>query len=329
MPALYIDRSGLDIELDGHSLLILSPDAPSPSRVPIAQVDFLLLNARNRIDARILARLIEQGSTVVLLSGRGGGRSVSLSGQRHGEAQRRLAQYQAHGDPAFRLRAAKRVLSAKFCNQHRLLRQALATRPDERYALTRGLAALRAAHRSLKGAQSLESLRGIEGAAASAYFAAYAALLPQDAGFTGRNRRPPRDPVNALLSLGYTLLMADARNALHRVGLDPLIGALHELEHHRDALACDLIEPFRPEVDRLVWRLMAERTLTPSQFEHSAAGCFLNKTGRGHFYAAWEAQAPALRQALWRAAMACVKALPGAPFDDDATVPETHPGDGE
>lgn len=104
---------------------------------------------------------------------------------------------------------------------------------------------------------------------------------------TGRNRRPPRDPVNALLSLGYTLLGAEMLSAVQEAGLDPALGFLHGIVPGRESLVLDLIEPLRPGVDALVLRLL-EQVVTPAHFtRHPVQGCRLNKEGWGLFYPAW------------------------------------------
>ena len=96
----------------------------------------------------------------------------------------------------------------------------------------------------------LASLRGLEGVAAREYFQALTEVLPKSLGFHGRNRRPPKDPFNAVLSLGYTLLQAEASIALYGAGLDPYVGFYHALEYGRESLSCDVVEALRPEVDR-------------------------------------------------------------------------------
>ena len=144
--------------------------------------------------------------------------------------------------------------------RERLLAEGLRLRPGQRRLLLRGQAALSDALLSLRetGGLSAAQMMGIEGAAAAAYFEAFGALLPPAAGFSGRNRRPPRDPANALLSLAYTLAHFEAVAAAQRAGLDPAVGFLHALFPGRESLACDLVEPLRPFCERLVWRLFAE-----------------------------------------------------------------------
>jgi CRISPR-associated protein Cas1 len=162
---------------------------------------------------------------------------------------------------------------------------------------------------------------GMEGAAAAAYWEAYAALLPPSAGFAGRNRRPPRDPANAVLSLAYTLAHFEAVAAAQRAGLDPAIGFLHALFPGRESLACDLVEPLRPLCERLAWRLLAEERLRAGHFTRDGEACLLGKAGRLAFYAAWEeAVAPArrlLRRGL-RPLVRAARAACGALLAEDA-----------
>ncbi len=142
------------------------------------------------------------------------------------------------------------------------------------------------------------ALRGIEGAAARAHFSGLAAVLPPSLGFTGRNRRPPRDPANACLSLAYTLLHAEATGVAHAAGLDPLLGFYHRPAFGRESLASDLIEPLRAEVDLWVWTLFRDRDLREDHFTFDKGACLLGKAGRQGFYAAWSAQVKPLRRWL-------------------------------
>ena len=187
---------------------------------------------------------------------------------------------------------SSRVLCALAENGSSLL--ALGGRGGEKIAQITG---------SPHGEASLASLRGLEGAAAAAYFAAYFSAFAPALGATTRNRRPPKDPVNAVLSLSYTLLYSQASSACWAAGLDPALGALHTLVHNRAALACDLMEPHRPRIDLWVWQLFRSETLRPEHFGHDGAGaCLLGKAGRSHFYGAWEAIAKQQSRSLLRQA---------------------------
>ena len=141
---------------------------------------------------------------------------------------------------------------------------------------------------------------GLEGAAA-AYFRALAAAFPPALGFEGRNRRPPRDPVNACLSLGYTLLHGDAVREAAVQGFDPMIGVLHEIAPGRESLACDMVEPLRALVDRFVVELFRGDHLRADGFSRKGAGCLLGKAARKTFFTRWEEEvAPLTRRLLTR-----------------------------
>lgn len=181
------------------------------------------------------------------------------------------------------------LISGKLRRQHALLLQGEHRRPDARNALFDARDTITRIQAQLMGQTAdIPRLRGMEGAAARAYFQGLTALFPPVLRFHGRNRRPPRDPVNACLSLGYTLLHFDAVRAAHAAGLDPLIGFYHRPSFGRESLASDLIEPLRPIVDRWVWLLFRDEELRESHFSLCDGGCFLGKVGRRRFYHRWE-----------------------------------------
>jgi len=127
--------------------------------------------------------------------------------------------------------------------------------------------------------------------------------------FTGRNRRPPRDPLNAVLSLGYTLLRADIVLALYGAGLDPYIGFFHGLSFGRESLAVDLIEPLRPSLDRFAVELFSSGQLRPENFAISQQGCMLGKAGRTRFYPLYEEAAEGFRKRINQSAYDLVNLL--------------------
>jgi CRISPR-associated protein Cas1 len=137
----------------------------------------------------------------------------------------------------------------------------------------------------------LTELLGIEGTAAAIYFEQFATMLKGDQwkfDFRGRNKRPPRDPVNAMLSLGYSVLAKELTGVCHAVGLDPFLGFLHQPRYGRPALALDLMEEFRPlTADSVAISLVNRGELGPEDFIRSASGTFLNEAGRRRFWEAW------------------------------------------
>lgn len=309
MSTLVLDKPDLELRCDGAALALYER-GERRGTVPLALLQrVVLLGSRIRLDSGVLARLGEAGAVLAVL-GRRGGRRLSLAlGARHNDATIRIAQCIAAEDGAAVLSLSRTLVRAKLHAQCRTLELALADRPDRRKPLTDARDIVMSLAGSVDTVASIESLRGTEGAAAAAYFRGLATVFPPALGFRGRNRRPPRDPVNALLSLGYTLLHVDGVRACHVAGLDPLVGFYHRPAYGRESLACDLIEPLRPRLDAWVWRLVAKRSLREEHFSSSASGCQLQKTGRAHFFAYYEEAATPWRRWLRSRCAALVRHL--------------------
>ncbi len=274
----------------------------------------MVSHGRLDTDTATLGLLAEAGVHVTLLSGRQGRRLASLTGPYGKDVQRRLDQYRVHLDPAAATAIAHCLVERKLATQQRLLHRALLRRPDLRRPLLRGGDALRDLRARLHGERpGLASLRGVEGAATRAYFEAYRHLFAPSLDFPGRRRRPPPDPVNAALSLGYTLLHTEAVRAIHAAGLDPYLGYLHEPAHGRESLAADLIEPLRAHIDALVWGLFRDKTLEAAHFDHQGEACLLGKAGRGRFFAAYEARSGVCRRWLRRGVHRLIQRLAERP----------------
>jgi CRISPR-associated protein Cas1 len=185
----------------------------------------------------------------------------------------RLAQYEALRDEGIRLAFAKAVVRGKIANQRRFLLRAIREGRDSKQ-LRPSVIGMRATMARVGDCTSMDEVRGCEGAAAASYFRSFGALMTAEGfRFDGRNRRPPMDPVNALLSLGYTLLANVVEASVQVVGLDPYLGALHAPEHGRPSLVCDLQEEFRtPVVDALVVAVINRGLVEPGDFEDGGEG---------------------------------------------------------
>lgn len=306
MGTVIIDRRGITLEYQAGALLIREPDA-RPKSIPLSQVDRLVVNGSASIDSTVLTQLASLGASVLLLPGRGAQRGTHLHGAGHGDALRRLGQYRLSLDEQRRLHWARRLVAMRLAGAERLLRTAQAARPEHRHELLQGIRRLSWLRVRARCAKRLESLRGIEGSATAAFYRAYGELFAASLEFNGRNRRPPRDPVNATLSLGYTLVHSDALRAIAYAGLDSMLGVLHDCSYNRDSLACDLTEIARPRVERLVWRLFAEQRLRAESFSREGDSVRMNKAARAIFYAVYEAQASLHRRWLRRLCAALVR----------------------
>ncbi|MFP4684112.1 MAG: CRISPR-associated endonuclease Cas1 [Ectothiorhodospira sp.] len=302
MGTMLLDRADLEVHIDGQALALYH-DGERQGTVPLKLLERVIVQGRHiRLDSGVLTRLTGAGASVLLLSPRQPRQIALVLGPLHNEAAVRIAQAGRLSDTAFCAQWSRDLVRAKLNRQLRLLRQALRTRPDARKALTDASHGLSGILRQLEAQDGQEpaiaTLRGMEGAGAHAYFGALRSLFPPSLGFSGRNRRPPRDPVNACLSLAYTLLHFDAVRAAHMAGLDPLIGFYHRPAIGRESLACDLIEPLRPRADAWVRELFRTEVLTKAHFTWDGNGCLLGKAGRQHFYSRWETTAPLHRRWL-------------------------------
>lgn len=317
MGTLYLDRKDLELRHEGQHLCLYEA-GNRRGTVPLNQVDRVVMRGRATITTGALGILAEAGVALLVLSGRQGRSAAIMQGRLRGDTQRRIAQYAWYADDAVRVDWSRLLVALKLRAQAAFLRRLGAARPDCRPALQAGARQIQTALTALNAASvaelSLPRLNGIEGAAAAAYFAAFTQVFPPSLNFTGRNRRPPRDPVNAALSLAYTLLHFEAVQACQLNGLDPYVGFYHEPAHRRESLAADLIEPLRVHIDRWVWRLFADRELRAEDFVEDNGACLLKKEGRALFYARYETLAPPLRRLLRRYGLAVVRRLTeGAP----------------
>lgn len=325
MATLIIDRSNIEVRSDGAALAVYEAGERRGS-VPLKLLDRVVLQGTIRLDTGVLTRLAEAGVPTVLLGGRSSRRVAMLLGPAHRDASVRLAQFQSALDPAWCDAWSRRLILGKTRGQLKLLRAALAGRPDARKPLFDAIETVQAALQSIAHTPNLPaaSVRGIEGACAAAHFRGLAALFAESLGFHGRNRRPPRDPVNAALSLAYTMLHFDAVRAGHAAGLDPLVGFYHRPAHGRESLASDLIEPLRPRADAWVWSMFRDRMLRAENFTLDKGACLLGKAGREAFYAGYERFAILPRRWLRRqcAALAAALRTKGEPLLDDVDPQE-------
>jgi CRISPR-associated protein Cas1 len=199
----------------------------------------------------------------------------------------RAEQYRAADDPERSLATSRGFVVGKIRNQRTLVRR---NHPAKPVGLLRELARLA---RLAQEAPDPDRLLGIEGLASRAYFAAYAEMLREPMGFdrSGRLRRPPPDPVNALLSFCYSLLVKEGVRALLAAGLDPYRGLYHRLRVARPSLALDIVEEFRPLIaDSVVLQLVNNRAIGSSDFIQRGPSCSLTSNGRRRVIRAFEAR---------------------------------------
>lgn len=301
MSTLYLDRKNLAVKLDGHAMALYENDAKRGT-VPFKLLDKVVVKGNIHIESRVLCALSENKVDVLFLSARNNARQAMAFSHTHNDVKRRLAQFAIYFKADVRFDLARQLVEAKLAKQRQFLNNALEARPDLRKHCFSAIQTIISIEKKLSvlelSSASTAKLRGYEGSAAAAYFSAYTKLFAESLAFKKRKKRPPTDPVNACLSLAYTLLHFEVVSVCYQVGLEPLLGFYHEPAVGRESLACDLIEPLRPRVDAFVWSLFRERLLREEYFSQDQGRCVLNKTGRKCFYAQYEGFVHPIRRLL-------------------------------
>lgn len=281
---LYVQEQGAKISLSGEELIVRSKKGETRARLPnVSQVS---LFGNVQVTTQALRAILERGVSVSLLSTGGWfyGRATGVASK---NVELRIAQHRAMSDEETCLRLARGIVASKIRNSRTLLRRNHVAPPEVTLFELEQLA------KKSENAESISALLGIEGTAARSYFAAFTGMLKGTGAETfdldGRNRRPPRDPVNALLSLAYALLTKEFAHVIASAGLDPLLGFYHQPRFGRPALALDLMEEFRPIVaDSTVISAINNGVVEPGDFVSHPVGVALRAAGRRRFLLAYE-----------------------------------------
>ena len=291
---LYVTTPDAYLRLEGETVCVMVEDQKR-LQAPLHHLGAFVLFGHAMLSPALLGRCAEDGRSVVWLD-RSGRFRARLEGPVNGNILLRQAQYRAADDGARTLALARFTVAGKLRNSRRVLvRGARETdHPAEREALVGAARHIGNQIRKLPEVENLDRLRGFEGEAASTYFGVLPLLVKESVRaefpFKGRNRRPPRDRFNALISFLYALVLADCRAGLETVGLDPQLGFLHEVRPGRPALALDLLEEFRaPLCDRLALTLVNRGQLQAKDFDAREGGAvLLNDDGRKKVIGAYQ-----------------------------------------
>jgi CRISPR-associated protein Cas1 len=283
MPTLYITEPGAMLEKEAGQLLVTLRGEVLLA-APAIRVDQVVIVGSAGVTTPALMLLVERGIGLVMLSGSGAFRG-RLQTFRPGHLDVRRQQFRREEDERFCLEISRAIIAGKIHNSRSLLMRLDKTNTDP--IAQRSVAAMRATIDHLGSATTRAELMGFEGDAAREAFKAMRSFIRPPWVFPTRARRPPPDPVNALLSLLYTLLYENCHTALQVVGLDPECGILHRSAPGRASLALDLMEAFRPVLaESVALTLLNKRMLAPDDFEPSPDGG-VQLTRRG-----WQVVAP-------------------------------------
>jgi CRISPR-associated protein Cas1 len=308
MSTLYLTKPGSTLRKTGEALKVYIPaDDDAPERkvtVPLHKITQLVVLGNVTVTTQVLQTLLERNVGVTYLTGYG--RFLGHLGpplNRNGKL--RLAQHRAHEDPVRRMEMARACVTGKLHNMRVLLmrynrkleRPEIAAavdilkRSEERAAAVVPDPEPPADPARPQAGSTWGTLMGFEGTGSAAYFKVFGLLLREGWSFEGRKRRPPTDPVNALLSFAYTLLYHQTMSAVQTVGLDPYLGFLHGSDYGKPAMALDLMEEMRPVLaDSVVITAINKGILKLDDFDEHLGAYRLTDGGRRSFLQQWEAR---------------------------------------
>ncbi len=286
MAVVYLTTMGSLVRRKGERLEVWK-GKEKLGDVRLFDLERLVVVGSIQLTSQAVGLLLDKGIDVAFLSG-GGRLRGSLVSAESRNVFLRLAQYDRWKDEAFRVALGREVVVAKLTAQRRLLARSERNHPGT--LEPDALSELDRVLQQVADAQGADELRGLEGAGSGLYFRQFGKML-SSVGFPGRKRRPPTDPANSLLSLGYVMLGNELGSLLEARGFDPAIGFLHGVRYGRKSLALDVIEPFRqPVVDRLTLRLLNLRQLTADDFEGGEQGLRLHPEALKRYFELYEEQ---------------------------------------
>ena len=283
---LYVQQPGARVGKNGDCLKVMDHDEVL-AEARLVEVSHLVLFGAVQVSTQVVQELCRREIPISYLSSGGWFYGITTS-LMHKNVELRRRQYAAATNPSFCLRLAARLVQAKIANCRTILRRNHTAAPET------VLQDLKRDHAHAAQAQSLEELLGIEGTAARRYFSEFRGMLKTDGAspdfdFDGRNRRPPKDPVNALLSLAYAMLAREWTVTLHAVGLDPFLGFYHQPRYGRPALALDVMEEFRPLIaDSVVLTAINNGEVRSEDFIRRMGSVALTPEGRRRFIETYE-----------------------------------------
>lgn len=274
---LYVTNPDAYLRLDGNTICVEIEDKKF-LQVPLHHIGSVVCFGGVVMTAPLMNKCTSSGKSVVFLTRRGD-LAARVEGPVTGNVLLRLSQFRSFSDPKFALELSRNIIAGKLRNCRQIVMRGARESQNDQDASTLARISDLLMHllKKLEQAATLNELRGVEGEAARLYFSSINSMIRADKrdslGMTGRSRRPPLDPFNALLSFLYTLLMTDCRAALECVGLDSQVGYLHCLRPGRPALALDLMEEFRPLLaDKLALTLINRAQIKEADFEIRPGG---------------------------------------------------------
>jgi len=289
MAVAYVDEFGASICASQGLLIIEDKDGKQVASIRVQELESLVIQENCSITSAAIGLLLRNGVSAAFIS-HGGEFLGTLQPPMGRNILLRKQQYRLSDDLEFTLAIAKAIAAGKLTNMRAiLLRYA---RTGERNLADDGCDLIQNMIDGTDSATSSDEVLGLEGTGSRAYFDAFPCIIKDPFSFTDRNRRPPQDPVNAMLGFAYALLENCMEAAVSSAGFDPYCGLYHKDHYGRESLALDLMEEMRPVIaDSVVISICSRRMLDPiDDFENRDGGVFLNETGRQKFFRIFNAR---------------------------------------
>ncbi len=263
MPSLFITEQGAGLKKSGERLIV-EKDEQVLLEVQCHKLDSICIFGNIQVTTQALAEILEHGIELAFLT-RQGKLKGKLVPPESKNIPLRMAHYERANDNKYCLRMAKFIVAGKLKNAIDVLRRFAYNHTDIK--LQNEIETIEKNSERVRDAATIPILMGFEGYAAKAYFSGFSKMCLKKLKFKSRKRHPSPDPINALLSLGYTLVLNEISSLVEGIGLDPYLGFYHQIEYGRQSLALDMIEEFRqPVVDRLTLTLTNKKILSEDDF---------------------------------------------------------------
>ena len=284
MAVIYIKEQGAVIQKKGGRIAV-SKNAQPLMEFPVSNIDGIALMGNVQVTAQALHFLMQQGIDISHYTYGG-----QYLGQTAAESSKniflRLSQYELYNNETRRLEMAAAIVANKISNQLCIIRR---HRWEGCPEWKKDAEQIRKLQEKISTAETANELLGIEGMCSNIYFRMFGRMFCCDFEFHGRNRRPPRDPINVIISLGYTFLTKEICSALEAESFEPYLGFLHGIRYGRKSLALDIVEEFRqPVIDRMALKMFNKRTLSKYDFENGEDRVILNTDGFRKFCTEYE-----------------------------------------
>jgi CRISPR-associated protein Cas1 len=286
MANIYITEQGAVLRKTGDRLIVQKDDEMLLD-VPCDKVDAVLIFGNVQFTTQAVHELFEHGIEMAILT-RTGRLIGQITSPKSKNVELRMEQFRKHADDGFRLMLAGTIVEGKVTNCLNVIKGFSYNHPE--IDLTREIEGIRSLTGGAQSAQAIDSLMGIEGSAARIYFEGFRKMILGEFEFEARIKHPAPDPVNALLSFGYTLMFNEILGLLDGIGFDPYIGFFHAIEYGRASLASDLQEEFRASADRFTLSLINNRVFNIEDFYRNPKGdgVYLMREALKRYFAQYE-----------------------------------------